>query len=653
MEIYLYQEINQGDAARFVASIRGAQDLTVRINSNGGSVGEGIAIYNALRAHPHPVTIIVDGFALSIASLIAMAGRPVLMADTGMLMIHDPWIEMSGTAAELAGQADALNRVAEVMVTAYRRSSLSDEEIRELMRAETWFNADQALAAGLVDEIVEPIAMAARSTFDLSRFRNVPREVHTMTNPASRPANPASNPASNPAAQNTPAGDSYSQAMAEASFRAAEQVRRNDIRMRFTAFRTRPEYVAIERECLDDMTVTPQAASDRLLAKLGEGCEPLGGGLPPVHVGSHVVAGHDGMNDFLAAASDALLQRSGVKLERPHAGARDLARMSIVSMAESIVSRAGLRLTDRTPGGILKAAHTTSDFPLLLANTAQKALQRGYDGEPASHRMWVRSIEVMDFKEQSRIARSEAPELLLVNEGGEFTNGTFGERREAYRLATFGRIFSATRQMMVNDDLRAFTDLPAAFGASAARLEADKVYAILTGNPLMSDSVALFDNAHGNQASAGAVLSVPSLGAARAAMRKQRGLSNLGYLNIVPAYLIVPAALETHAESLLNSLTRPDAMASGVDNPQWIRSLTLVVDARLDESSETAWYLAGNSMQVDTVEIAYLQGQRGMFTEEDRDFDTDAFRLKARLDFQAAAIDWRGLYKNAGDEPEA
>lgn len=643
MEIYLYEEISDGAAARFVAQIRGQKDLTIRINSPGGIVGEGIAIYNALRGHPHPVTVVIDGFALSIASVIAMAGKTVLMADTAMLMIHDPWMFLAGNAEELQRNSEVLDQIAEVMVSAYRRTGKPDQEIRTWMRAESWFNAEEALEAGFVDQVVEPFAMAACHKFDLSQFRNVPREVHNMNNSGTPPATPQ---------QSAPAaGDAAAQAVAEARFRAAETARRTEISSRFLPFRGRPELVALERACLDDMSISSQTAGDRLLAKLGEGAEPLGGGLPQVEVGTHTSAGHDRMDDFIAAASDALLMRAGLRVAKPHAAARDIGRMSLEAIASSIVSRAGVRVRDRSPGGIFKAAHSTDDFPLLLANTANKALQLGYENEPASHRLWVRQVDVNDFKEQSRIARSEAPSLLQVNEGGEFKHGTFGERREAYKLVTFGRIFAATRQMMVNDDLGAFTDLPAAFGAAAARLEADKVYAILTANPQMSDTVQLFHSSHGNLASAGTALSVTSLGAARAAMRKQKGLQGLGFLNIVPTYLIVPAALETQAESLLNSLTRPDATAAGVDNPQWIRSLMLVVDARLDASSETAWYLAGSASQVDTVEVAYLAGQRRIHTEEDKDFDTDAFKLKARLDFQAAAIDWRGLYKNPGASP--
>ena len=127
-------------------------------------------------------------------------------------------------------------------------------------------------------------------------------------------------------------------------------------------------------------------------------------------------------------------------------------------------------------------------------------------------------------------------------------------------------------------------------------------------------------------------------------MRKQAGAAGAGYLNLVPRFLIIPPELETSCEELIASTSRAD-----VPNPaanSFIRGLELVVDPRLS-ATPTVWYLAADSRQVDTVEIARLQGQRGVAIEEDHDFATGNFRLKAVLDFAAAPIDWRGLFRYA------
>lgn len=93
---------------------------------------------------------------------------------------------------------------------------------------------------------------------------------------------------------------------------------------------------------------------------------------------------------------------------------------------------------------------------------------------------------VKDFKEIQRVQCSEAPALLEIPEGAEYTEGSFGKRKETYRVKTYGRLFSITRQALINDDLAAFTALPEAFGASARRVEADYVYSLLTDNAAMS-----------------------------------------------------------------------------------------------------------------------------------------------------------------------
>jgi hypothetical protein len=109
----------------------------------------------------------------------------------------------------------------------------------------------------------------------------------------------------------------------------------------------------------------------------------------------------------------------------------------------------------------------------------------------------------------------------------------------------------------------------------------------------MSDGKTLFHTNHGNLASAGSKLTVENLGAARAAMRKQKGIKGLDFIDPTPRFLIVPVALETTAEELLSSLVNP-ARTNDTGNPEWIRGLTLAADPRLDAVSATAWYLAAH-----------------------------------------------------------
>lgn len=604
-------------------SLGDIKQLTIRINSNGGEVSEVVAIHSILAKHPASIRVEIDGFALSSASLLAMAGQPVVMSENAVMMIHEPWSSLGGNAENLRKGADALEMVADQMVNIYRtKTGLSKNRIKQMMADETWLNSDEALRLGFCDEISEAEKIAA--CFDLSKFE-VPKKF-TEKNKMGKKIKAGAKPLN--------AG-----AIAAAALKA-EGKRREDVRAIFGAHSKGNE--GLMMACLDDMNCTAESASTQLLNALGAASgDPFG---TTIIVGD---GGSTGKTAFMEAATDALLIRQGVPVAEPSPAAQDLKHTSIVAMAESCLSLAGRPSAGMNPNKILAAAHSTSDFPFLLSGVASKALMHGFENEPASHKAWVKTVEVKDFKEIQRIQRSDAPGLLEVPEGAEYTEGSFGEKKEVYAVKTYGRLFSITRQAMINDDLGAFTTLPQAFGASARRLEADHVYNILTANAAMADGTALFHADHNNLADTAAALSFATLSEGRAAMRKQLG-TNGALLNILPAYLIVPASLEGDAESLLASLARPDQANPGVANSEFIRSLQLVVDPRLDLDSETIWYLAGSNTQVDTIEMAYLEGQHGLDYEEKEGWEVDGLSVKARLDFGTKAIDWRGFYMNPG-----
>ena len=255
-------------------------------------------------------------------------------------------------------------------------------------------------------------------------------------------------------------------------------------------------------------------------------------------------------------------------------------------------------------------------------------------------------MQASDFRDITRVQMGEAPQLQKVNEAGEFKRGSIGEAKERYKVETYGRVVGITRQTLINDDLDAFTRLPAMYGTAIATLESDIVWAIVTNNAAMGDGVALFHATHKNLASAGTALTTASIGDGRAAMAKQFGLDKKTVLNIRPNFLIVPVSMELSAEQLIAQNLVPAKAADVV--PQSIRSLAVIAEPRLDTVSTSGWYLAASPNQIDTIEYAYLEGQQGAYIETRNGFDVDGVEIKCRLDFGAKAIDWRGLYKNAG-----
>lgn len=161
-ELVIYGDIGEsywGDSVTAM-SVKNALDemegdISVRINSPGGSVFDGFAIYNLLKSHDGQVTVYVDGLAASAASVIAMAGDEIVMGDTAMMMIHDPWTLTVGDSAEMRKTAETLDKIKDSIVSAYalRASDLDIEEIGAMMAEETWLTAAEALESGFATQV--------------------------------------------------------------------------------------------------------------------------------------------------------------------------------------------------------------------------------------------------------------------------------------------------------------------------------------------------------------------------------------------------------------------------------------------------------------------------------------------------------------------
>lgn len=180
--IYIYDEISWFgiSADKFVkdfADIK-AKTIHIRFNSPGGYVFDGIAMYNAIKQSNAHTIAHIDGLAASIASVIALGADEVRMSENAFLMIHDPWSIVIGNSAILREEADLLDKVGGTIAKTYASKSGKDEaEITDLMAAETWFSAQEALDFGLIDAIEdakEEKAQASPTLFDLSVYANVP-----------------------------------------------------------------------------------------------------------------------------------------------------------------------------------------------------------------------------------------------------------------------------------------------------------------------------------------------------------------------------------------------------------------------------------------------------------------------------------------------
>lgn len=178
-EIMIYDVIGwpYNDASELVRTLNGmtAKTITVRINSPGGDVFDGTAIFNALKNHSSKVITRVEGLAASMASVIAMAGKEVQAYSNTLLMIHNAWLYTAGNAGDLREIADILDKIDGNIVDIYNaQAKCGKKKIREMMDAETWLTAAEAKDMGFVDTILEAGKTTAKAQFDLSMFNNVP-----------------------------------------------------------------------------------------------------------------------------------------------------------------------------------------------------------------------------------------------------------------------------------------------------------------------------------------------------------------------------------------------------------------------------------------------------------------------------------------------
>ncbi|RUX02522.1 MAG: peptidase [Mesorhizobium sp.] len=373
---------------------------------------------------------------------------------------------------------------------------------------------------------------------------------------------------------------------------------------------------------------------------------------------SHAISDDNLATRRAKAIESALLHRVSPNEFRLEAGGEAFMSMPLLEMARAAVEGRGVRTTAMSRMQLANEAlaqrsgglHSTSDFPTILSNVANKTLRAAYEAAPQTFRPFTRETTVPDFKEVTRASISEAPQFEKVNEQGEFKRGSMSEGAEKYKIATFGKIIGLTRQAIINDDLSAFDRIPRAYGVQAAQLESDVVWAQLLGNPTMGDNTALFHANHGNLLTAGAV-GATTVSEARLKMGLQKGLDGKTVLNLTPAFLIVPKALEIAALQFI-SMIAPTKQAEAV--AQVLQALTVIAEPRLDlgidryniAGDPNAFYFAASPATVDLVELAYLEGARGVYTETRQGFDVDGVEIKVRLDVGAKVIDWRGFSKN-------
>lgn len=438
---------------------------------------------------------------------------------------------------------------------------------------------------------------------------------------------------------------------------AAEEALRNDAKRReeiakaCSAFRVDDE---LRSKLLSDTKCSVEMAR----AKIQEVMEKRDSGENSHTNSSHnVQVGEDlGRKARITGATEALLHRAMPNAFELTEVGHKFRHMGPLGIAMQCLAARGLNPANMAHSEIARevlsqrSMHATSDYPLILENTANKLLLKAYMEYPTTHGPLVRETRLKDFKPMKRLRLGDAAVLKKKPEGGEITMSTISENGEVIQLATYENGIMFSREMLINDDMDAFADIIPKMGRRARELDGDIVWGIVTGNPVLSDNVQLFHADHNNLDQTSSLdLGIASLSAMRKALRGQKGLDG-ARINVPGKFLIVPAALETEGEKLVSTNLKADA--AGNINP-FAGRLQLIVESRLDEVSggATTHFLAAGSENVDTIELARLEGQEGPQYNTELKFGAGV-KFEMIYDVAAKALDFRGLQKNTGVTPE-
>lgn len=312
----------------------------------------------------------------------------------------------------------------------------------------------------------------------------------------------------------------------------------------------------------------------------------------------------------------------------------------------------------RDASGWLQAAFSTASLPGILSNIANKMLLEGYSYVEDAWRQIAKIASVNDFKEHTRYRMTGSFQFQQVGPDGELKHGQLGEQTFRQKADTHGIMFALTRQMIINDDLGAFTDIPRQIGMGAAEAIADAVWGLWLSNPTQADGKAFFHTDHKNyKAGADTALTVDGLTDAEVAFGKQVK-PNGKPLGIRPSILLVPTALKVPAEMLMKSVTLNETTTANKPKPSanpHVGKFTVVSSVYLSNptfpgASDKAWYLLADPNRLPAIEVAFLNGvDRPTVEKTDADFNTLGVMFRGYIDFGVKEQDYRGALMMKGE----
>lgn len=312
----------------------------------------------------------------------------------------------------------------------------------------------------------------------------------------------------------------------------------------------------------------------------------------------------------------------------------------------------------RDATGWLQAAFSSASLPGVLSNIANKMLLEGYNYVEDAWRRIAKIASVNDFKEHTRYRMTGSFKFQQVGPDGEIKHGQLDEQQFGQKADTHGIMFALTRQMIINDDLGAFTDIPRQIGMGAAESIAEAVWSLWLRNPTQADGKAFFHADHSNYSEgADTALSIDGLTAAEI-LFAQQVKPNGKPLGIMPSLLLVPPGLKVAAEMLMKSLQLNETTTANKPKPSTnphagkfdVVSSVYLSNTSFTNASNKAWYLLADPNRLSAIEVAFLNGvDRPTVEKTDADYSTLGVQFRGFIDFGVREQDHRGAAMMKGE----
>lgn len=667
-ELFIYGPIDsyafEGEGVRAIDVIDSlsqisASSVTVRVNSPGGSVTEGIAIYNALKADGRNIVVKVDAMAASIASVIAMAGNQIVMAENASLMIHDPWSVAVGSSGDMRKMADEIDRMKNIILNIYAdRTGMSVNEIAAMMASETYMDAAQAVEFGFATSVDMPMKIAASIVDkDMLRrliFNSIETKESSEQSSPDETAAPATKEEEDEMSESNTAGvepvieetvetpvvENHVDAIVTDAIKN-ERSKNSKIISACVVNKVGADYA----DKLIQSGVTLDKALELITDKVAEmNDKSSGGDIINVIRDEGVVRA--------SAIEEALTIRFSGEGSPSSDAVRNYMGYSLVDIAAELTGHRGPARSPAVKERIMFTAmqnsggmHTRSDMPLLLENAMNKALKQRYLLESPTYRSIAQQRTYSDFRPHNSYRVGDFPMLEEVNEAGEIKAGTFSETRETTSVKAYGKQIGFSRQSLVDDNLGGIQQVLSSRAAMVAAFEDKTFFEMMISNTLAGPTLnetsrGVFNTTDKTKASSGTVIDGTNMALARAEFRKKTSLDGMK-LNISPAILLVGPDKEYQAQQLVAPINA--AVTSNV-NP-FSGSMQVVVSSYI---SGNAWYLFANPTAGANFEWGLLAGYEAPRFRMDDPFGQQGMRVSLEHDFGCGAIDFRFGYLNTG-----